>query len=247
MNPHISLQSLGFRYEKDKELLQDISLEIQKGERVGIIGQNGAGKSTLLKLLVGLEMAFCGDIFIDKIRLNRENLNAIRQKIGYVFQDSNHQLFMPNVYEDVAFAPRNFGLPNIEERVNHALEQVRILHLKHKQTHHLSGGEKKLVCIATILSTSAEILLLDEPSSALDLKNRRNLIHILNQLPQTKLIVSHDLDFILETCQRVLILDNGKIVADGSCEDILSDKRLLETYSLELPLSFGRISYEKST
>ena len=245
MNPHISLQSLGFCYEKDKELLQDMTLEIQKGESVGIIGQNGAGKSTLLKLLVGLEMGFYGDIFIDGILLNQDNLNIIRQKIGYVFQDSNHQLFMPNVYEDVAFAPRNFGLPNIEERVHQALEQVRIAHLKHKQTHHLSGGEKKLVCIATILSMSPEILLLDEPSSALDLKNRRNLINILNQLTQTKLIISHDLDFILETCGRVIVLYAGKIVADGSCEDILSNKTLLETYSLELPLSFGKSSYEK--
>lgn len=247
MNPHISLRSLSFYYEKDNELLQNIALEIQKGESVGIIGQNGAGKSTLLKLLVGLEMAFYGDIFIDGIRLNQENLNTIRQKIGYVFQDSNHQLFMPNVYEDVAFAPRNFGLPNVEERVDKALEDVRISHLKHKQTHHLSGGEKKLVCIATILSMSPEILLLDEPSSALDSKNRRNLINILNQLPQTKLIISHDLDFILETCQRVVVLYDGKIVADGSCEDILSDKTLLEAYSLELPLSFGKISIEKPT
>ena len=241
MNPHISLQSLCFYYEKDKELLQDISLEIQKGESVGIIGQNGAGKSTLLKLLVGLEMAFHGNIYINEIPLNRDSLSLIRQKIGYVFQDSNHQLFMPNVYEDVAFAPRNFQLSNLEERVNLALEQVGILHLKHQATHHLSGGEKKLVCLATILSISPEILLLDEPSSALDSKNRRNLIRILNQLSQTKLIISHDLDFILETCQRVIVLYNGKIVADGRCKDILSNKRLLETYSLELPLSFTKI------
>lgn len=241
MNPHISLQSLRFHYEKGKELLQDISLEIQKGENVGIVGQNGAGKSTLLKLLVGLEMAFHGNIYINEIPLNRDNLSLIRQKIGYVFQDSNHQLFMPNVYEDVAFAPRNFQLSNLEERVNLALEQVGILHLKHQATHHLSGGEKKLVCLATILSVSPEILLLDEPSSALDSKNRRNLIRILNQLSQIKLIISHDLDFILETCQRVIVLYNGKIVADGRCKDILSNKRLLETYSLELPLSFTKI------
>ncbi|MDE5592315.1 MAG: energy-coupling factor ABC transporter ATP-binding protein, partial [Helicobacter sp.] len=233
INTCIVLHSLNFSYEKGKNLLKNISLQVEEGETLGIIGQNGAGKSTLLKLLVGLESNFSGEAFIAGYALKKENLNFLRQKIGYVFQDSDHQLFMSNVYEDVAFGPRNYKLSNIEERVDKALKQIKIHHLKHKQTYRLSGGEKKLVSIATILSMEPKILLLDEPSVALDSKNRRNLIQILNQLPQTKIITSHDLDFILETCQRVIILAGGEIVANGISKEILKNKELLETYSLE--------------
>ncbi|MDE5603101.1 MAG: energy-coupling factor ABC transporter ATP-binding protein [Helicobacter sp.] len=241
MNPLIScivVDSLNFGYEKDKTLLKNLSFNVLEGESVGIIGQNGAGKSTLLKLLVGLESNFSGEIYINKIPLKKENLATILQKIGYVFQESNHQLFMPNVYDDIAFAPRNYQLPEVDRLVCEALEKIGISHLKDRQTYELSGGEKKLVCIASILAMNPDILLFDEPSIALDLKNRRNLIHILNNLHQTKLITSHDLDFLLETCSQIIILYKGEIVAQGKCKEILANKELLEQYNLEIPLSF---------
>lgn len=171
-------------------------------------------------------------------QLTKKNLPLIRQKTGYVFQDSNNQLFMTTVYEDVAFAPRNYGLPQteVDRRVTAALNQVYISDLKNKQIYKLSGGEKKLAAIAGILSMTPDIILMDEPSAALDPKNRRNLIHILNELPQTKLIASHDLDFILDTCSRVLLLSHGELIADGPACEILGNQELLEANSLELPL-----------
>ncbi|WP_104721274.1 energy-coupling factor ABC transporter ATP-binding protein [Helicobacter mesocricetorum] len=237
-NPYVVVDKLNFGYKKENVLLKNLSFEILEGESVGIIGQNGAGKSTLLKLLVGLESNFSGEVFIDKIALKKENLALILQKIGYVFQESNHQLFMPNVYDDIAFAPRNYRLLEVDTLVHNALEKVGILHLKHRQTYGLSGGEKKLVCIASALAMNPDILLLDEPSITLDSKNRRNLIQILKNLPQSKVIISHDLDFLLETCSKILMLYRGEIVAQGKCKEILTNKDLLEKYNLELPLSY---------
>lgn len=236
----IKIQTLSFAYEKNIPVLKNISFHANRGETIGLVGANGAGKSTLLKLLVGLELSYQGTIVIDNIALCKKNLPIIRQKMGYVFQDSNSQLFMTTVYDDVAFAPRNYGLSSaeVDKRVHDALRQVHILELKDKQTYKLSGGEKKLAAIATILSMDPDIILMDEPSAALDPKNRRNLIHILNELPQTKLIASHDLDFIADTCTRVLLLSHGEIAADGNTCEILHDKKLLDSNSLELPLSF---------
>lgn len=235
----INVNALSFEYEKGIAVLKKISFHAAKGEAIGLVGANGAGKSTLLKLLVGLELSDQGSVSIADFDLNKKNLPQIRQKTGYVFQDSNSQLFMSNVYEDVAFAPRNYGLTEseVEQRVNTALDQVHLSALKNKQIYKLSGGEKKLAAIATILSMSPDIILMDEPSAALDPRNRRNLIHILNELPQTKLIASHDLDFILDTCSRVILLSQGEIIADGSAEEILHDQTLLDAHSLELPLS----------
>lgn len=238
----IIINSLSFEYEKNIPILKEVNFQINKGESVGLIGANGAGKSTLLKLLVGLELTESKAISIAGIELNKKNLTLIRQKTGYVFQDSNNQLFMSNVYEDVAFAPRNYGLSpkEVDTCVKKALEQVHLTELKEKQIYKLSGGEKKLASIATILSLTPDIILMDEPSSALDPKNRRNLINILNELPQTKLIASHDLDFILDTCERVILLSHGKVIADDLSNKILTNKSLLESHSLELPLSLQR-------
>lgn len=167
----------------------------------------------------------------------KKNLSAIRKNIGYVFQDADSQLFMSNVYEDLAFAPRNYGLSEseVEERVQKALEMVHIEHLKDKQVYKMSGGEKKLVSIATILTMMPDVILMDEPSVALDPKNRRNLIHILNGFRQLKIIASHDLDMILDTCSRVILMSDGKIIRDGDVKEILFDKELLEAHGLELP------------
>lgn len=241
----ITVEQLTFRYYKkaSQATLDNLNFTLEKGERVGLIGANGAGKSTLLKLLVGLLLDYEGHIMVDGMPVQSRHLSEIRKRIGYVFQDSESQLFMPTVYEDVAFAPRNYGYSKevVGQRVDAAIRAVHMEQNKDKQIYRLSGGEKKLAAIATILSVEPEVILLDEPSVALDPKNRRNLIHILNGLPATKIIASHDLDFIYDTCERVLLLSEGQIVADGNTREILTNQMLLEEHGLELPLSFSRI------
>ena len=187
-------------------------------------------------------MNFEGSIRVEEIPLEKQTIGKIREKIGYVFQDADSQLFMPNVYEDVAFAPRNYGLPEeeVKRRAEAALEAVHIEHLREKPIYKLSGGEKKLASIATILSMTPDIILMDEPSVALDPKNRRNLIGILNEFTHLKMIASHDLDFIWDTCERTILMAEGKIVRDGKTEEILQDEELLEAHGLELPLSIYR-------
>jgi len=235
----IEINHITFSYGKGKEVLSDISFTASGEEAIGIIGANGAGKSTLLKLLVGLLLEYSGKIEINKLEVQKDTLANIREKTGYVFQDSDSQLFMSTVYQDVAFAPRNYGYSEaeVERRVLEALKMVHIEELKDKQIYHLSGGQKKLASIATILSMEPSLILLDEPSIALDPKNRRNLINILNSIKSLKLIASHDLDMILDTCERTILISNGRIVKDGKTEEILTDRELLETNGLELPLS----------
>ena len=237
-NTAIFANEVAFSYDKENKILDKISFEANQGESIGLIGANGVGKSTLLKILTGLVLNFSGEVKIGGLTVEKKNLSAIREKIGYVFQDSDSQLFMSTVYGDVAFAPRNYGLSGgeVNNRVMEALSRVNIQHLKDKQIYKLSGGEKKIVSIATILAMTPEIILMDEPSIALDPKNRRNLINILNGFRQLKVIASHDLDMILDTCRRTILLSEGKVLADGDTEKILSDKKLLEEAGLELPL-----------
>ena len=191
---------------------------------------------------MGLELPDQGEIRIEEIPLKKQTLQKIREKIGYVFQDSESQLFMTTVEEDVAFAPRNYGLPEEEvaRRVDAALKRVHIEHLKGKSIYRLSGGEKKLVSIATILSMTPDIILMDEPSVALDPQNRRNLIHIIREFEHLKMIASHDLDFIWDTCERTILMNDGRIVWDGPTEEIMRDEKLLTENGLELPLSLSR-------
>ena len=223
---------------KGVTVLDGISLGVMEHESVGLVGANGAGKSTLLKILVGLNPGFSGSVKIDGLPVKKNTLPKSRQKIGYVFQDADSQLFMTTVSEDVAFGPRNYGLPESEvaARTNAALQMTGITHIKDRPIMRLSGGEKKLAQIATILSMEPEILLLDEPSIALDPRNRRNIINILNNIQATKIIASHDLDMIMDTCSRTVLMAGGRIIADGPTEKILRDKDLLEANSLELPL-----------
>ena len=226
----IEAKHLTFSYGGHREVLSDLSFYISGEETVGLIGANGVGKSTMLKLMVGLLSGYGGVLQVNQMDVEKKNLAVIREKTGYVFQDSDSQLFMSTVYEDVAFAPRNYRYP----------EMVHIERLRDAQIYRLSGGEKKLASIATILSTDPEIILLDEPSVALDPRNRRNLIQVLLKLPGLKVIASHDLDLIMDTCQRTILLSDGKIVRDGCTEEILSDQGLLEANGLELPLSLSR-------
>ncbi len=168
----------------------------------------------------------------------KKNLATIREKIGYVFQDSDSQLFMTTAYDDIAFGPRNYGLSEdeVEKRVEHAMKMTGIEHLRDKQIYKMSGGEKKLVSIATVLSMEPEIILMDEPSNSLDPRNRRALINILNSYEGLKIIASHDLDMILDTCETAVLLSGGEMIVMGSAEEILSNRELMEANGLELPL-----------
>lgn len=236
----ITFQNVSFAYENGTPILQDINLSVESGEAVGIIGANGAGKSTLIKLLLGL-MPCQGTITVDGMPVEKKNFAEIRRKIGYVLQDSDNQMFMPTVYEDMIFAPMNYGLSRqeAEAKVDAVLEQLNLTELKHRYNHKISGGEKRMAAIATILTMDPEVMIMDEPSNALDPFNRRAVINTVNTLPMTKIIVSHDLDLILDTCRRVVLMNHGRIIADGDVETILRDKALLESNRMELPFCFA--------
>ena len=233
----IEFRNVNFAYEKERPVLRDLSFRIGEGEAVGLIGANGAGKSTVMKLLLGLLFPASGEILVDGTRVEKKSLPEIRRKLGFVLQNSDNQMFMPTVYEDMIFAPLNYGLSReeAEKKVDAALEKLGMQELKHRHNHKISGGEKRMAAIATILAMEPEAVLMDEPSSALDPCNRRRVINIIRELKQTKLITSHDLDMILDTCQRVILLDRGQIAADGPAEQILRDRTLLEAHRMELP------------
>jgi cobalt/nickel transport system ATP-binding protein len=238
MKKVIEIRELGYSYPDGTTALKDINLNVFENETLGIIGPNGAGKSTFLLHLNGL-LQGKGHINILDIELKEKNLKKIRSKIGIVFQDPDSQLFMPTVFEDVAFGPMYMGLSkeDVKNAVTEALDRVDMTWAMDKLSHHLSYGEKRRVSIATVLSMSPEILVLDEPSSNLDPKHRRNLINLLKELKITKLIATHDLDMVFDICTRVVLIDDGKIIVDGNVNDILSDKTLLESHGLEVPLS----------
>lgn len=238
----IEVENLSFSYPNGNHVLTDVSFSVAEGESVGLIGANGVGKSTLLKLFVGLIDGYQGKIHIDGFAVEKKNLASVRKSAGYVFQDSDSQLFLSTVYEDVAFGPRNYGYSEeeVERQVTEALRKVHLEELKDRQIYRMSGGQKKLASLATILSMEPQIMLLDEPSIALDPGNRRNLIHVLNEIRVAKVIASHDLDMILDTCERTVLLFHGRIIRDGRTEEILTDKRLLEENGLELPLGLQR-------
>lgn len=232
----IKINEASFSYEKNKSVINGISLVINKGESVGLIGANGCGKSTLLKMISGL-VGHEGKIVVDGLEVNGNNLSKIRSRIGLLFQDSDNQLFMPRVIDDISFGPRNYGVPeeDIQNHVTSTLEKLDILHLMNSHNYALSGGEKRMVCMATVLAMKPEILLLDEPTITLDPYNRRRIINILNDHEDTKLIASHDLDMVLETCERVILLKDGHIEAEGPTDRILCNENLLKSCRLELP------------
>ncbi|MCI8560873.1 MAG: ABC transporter ATP-binding protein [Dorea sp.] len=243
----LEIENLSFTYGNMREkfrnhVLSNLNIRMEEGESVGLIGENGAGKSTFLKILTGLLDMQDGKVQVSGLEMKKDNLKKIRAEIGYVFQDSDSQLFMSTVYEDVAFAPRNYGRSERETQ-KASMSALKLVHMedkKDRQIYRLSGGEKKLAAIATVLAVGTKLMLLDEPSVALDPKNRRNLIHVLNELPCAKIIASHDLDFVFDTCDRVILLADGKVAADGDTKKILTDRELLEGHGLELPLSFSR-------
>lgn len=237
----IRFENVSFEYEQGNRVIDNMSFEIGDGEAVGLIGANGAGKSTIMKLLLGLVYG-TGRILIDNIEVNKNTLGKIREKLGFVLQNSDNQMFMPTVFEDMMFAPLNYMVSreDAEKRVDEVLDRLGLQYLKHKYNHKISGGEKRMAAIATILAMEPEAILMDEPTSALDPYNRRVVINTIRDLKQTKIITSHDLDMILDTCDRVILINEGKVVADGDASVILHDKDLLEANHMELPLRFQK-------
>jgi cobalt/nickel transport system ATP-binding protein len=224
----ICIKNLHYSYPDGTRALSDINLEIQRGESLGIIGSNGAGKSTLLLHFNGI-LRGCGEINVLDRDLTDKNLPLIRSMVGLVFQDPDSQLFMPTVFDDVSFGPVNMGMQrqDVEKSVHKALKEVDMLASIKRSSHHLSVGEKKRIAIATVLSMNPQILVLDEPSSNLDPKHRRALIKLLNMLEMTKIIATHDLDLIGQTCSRVVLMEEGKIVSGGLCPDFLAEAATL--------------------
>lgn len=241
-NP-ISIENLSYVYPDGIQALKGINLQIGATERVAIVGANGSGKSTLLLHLNGILMPQQGDIVIGEMLLIPNNLLAIRNFVGLVFQNPDDQLFMPTVWEDVAFGPMNQGFKgtDLKTLVSEALVAVGLDVTKYanRQSYNLSGGEKKRVAIAGVLAMQPQILVFDEPSAQLDPRSRRQLIQLLQTLPETQLIATHDLDLVLELCDRTIVLSEGKIAYDGNTKQILSDREFLLAHSLEMPLSLN--------
>ena len=241
--PALVVEDLAFAYPDGHQALFGVNLRIAAGERLALLGPNGAGKTTLVMHLNGIHGAQHGYVEIDGMRIdvnNKAGLKQIRSTVGLVFQDPDDQLFMPTVFEDVAFGPRNMGLSpsEVEVRVAEALSRVGMSHFAQRPPHHLSFGQRRRVAVATVLAMNPSILVLDEPSSNLDPASRRELAEILQALPITLIMVTHDLQFAFELCERSVILAEGTIVADGSTPQILRDQALLERYRLELPKGF---------
>lgn len=238
----VEFKDVFFRYPDGTEALKGISFRITHGESVGIVGANGAGKSTLLLHLNGCLLPVSGTVTIGDLALTVKSRREIRKKVGVLFQNPDDQLFMPTVFDDVAFGPINLGLEEaqVRERVQKALTLVNGLALVEKPPHHLSAGQKSAVAIAAVMAMEPDILAMDEPAATLDPKSRRLLIELLKGFTHSKLVASHDLDLILDVCRRCIVIGDGRVVADGPASEILSDARLLEANNLELPLSLQR-------
>lgn len=228
---------VSYSYPDGKRALDEVGLSVESGERVAILGPNGAGKTTLAMHLNGLYRAEAGTIEIGGLRLDDNTLPEIRRRVGLVFQDSNDQLFMPTVRDDVGFGPANLGLNGVElqSRIDSAMDAVGVGSLASRAPHHLSGGEKRKVAIATVLAMEPEVLVLDEPSAGLDPANRRELIDLLAGVDITQVVITHDLPLALDLCPRAMIMDAGRVVASGLTRDLLADTQLLAGHRLEMP------------
>ncbi len=234
----INIQNLSYTYPSGVPALLNISTQINQGESVGIIGANGAGKSTLICHLNGVLSPTSGEIIIDNLAVEKNNLESIRKKVGVVFQDPDDMLFMPRIIDDVLFGLENLGIEKEKALLDaeRILEYLELWELKERPPFTLSQGQKRFAAIAAVMVMGPSILIFDEPTSDLDPGNRRKLISLLNKQLVTKIIVSHDLDFIWDTCERVILLSNGSIKANGPAIEILSSQALLEENGLELPL-----------
>lgn len=240
MSHHIvELKGLCHVYPDGTSALNDITLRITHGESVAIVGANGAGKSTLLLHLNGYLWPTSGSVRIGDYPLTRDTLREARRTVGMIFQDPDDQLFMPTIYDDVAFGPFNLGLPRdeVERKVQEALARMDIGHLKDKPPYKLSAGEKRRAAIATVLSMAPDILVLDEPTTGLDPLGRRQIIAILKEFTHTRIIATHDLDLVLDLCTRTIVLNKGSVRADGRTREIFENRAILDECHLEQPLS----------
>jgi cobalt transport protein ATP-binding subunit len=233
----VEVRHLHFRYPDGTEALRGIDLRVARGEKVALVGPNGAGKSTLMLHLNGILLPSHGSVEVAGIRVDRSTLRRVRAEVGLVFQDPDDQLFSPTVFEDVAFGPLHMGLPveEIHERVERALAAVGMAGFEDRMPHRLSLGQRKRVALATVLSMDPSVLAFDEPSAGLDPRGRRELIGLLRELPQTLLVSSHDMRLVAEVFPRTVVVDGGRIVADGPTEVILGDEALLAAHGLEAP------------
>ena len=240
----IEIGGLSYTYPNGHQALREVNLVVHAGETVAFIGPNGAGKSTLLLHLNGLLRSNNGTVRILGLPVEDRHLKWIRSKVGLVFQDPEDQLFSPTVFDDVAFGPLNLGYTEeeVRRRVQRALQQVGISGFERRSPHHLSVGEKKRVAIATVLSMDPQVLVLDEPTSNLDPRGRWELMELLRRFPLTKVIASHDLEMVRALCERTILLDEGRVVADDYTNCILSDLPLLATHGLAPPVgvAFGK-------
>jgi cobalt/nickel transport system ATP-binding protein len=241
--PSLEISGLAFAYPDGNQALFGVNLTVKKGERVALLGPNGAGKTTLVMHLNGIHAAQRGTVSIagEKIdATDKESLKKIRARVGIVFQDPDDQLFMPTVREDIAFGPYNMGYrgSELDAIVNEALEQVGMLDFADRAPHHLSFGQRRRVAVAGVLAMKPEILVLDEPSSNLDPASRRELATILKSLDITIFMVTHDLPYALELCERAVVLSGGLIAEDSSTRALLADGEKLAKYRLELPAGF---------
>ncbi|MGI8822076.1 MAG: energy-coupling factor ABC transporter ATP-binding protein [Acidimicrobiia bacterium] len=239
--PTISVEGLSYTYPDGTEALTDIDLHIHAGERIALLGPNGAGKTTLILHMNGILMPQQGSVAVTGLRLDHRSVMEIRRRVGIVFQDPDDQLFMPTVWQDVAFGPQNLGLDHdaVAARVERALETVGMTGVANRPPNHLSFGQKRRVAIAGVLAMEPEILVLDEPTSNLDPASRRELTELLTSLAITQLIVTHDMPYAAEVCERAMVIDEGRIVADGTTFDILGDQQLMRSHRLELPYGFS--------
>lgn len=239
MSHHLLIaENLVYRYPDGTAALSGVSFTIHHGESVGVIGANGAGKSTLINHLNGCLLPESGRVLIGDETVDKKTRAGIRRRVGVVFQNPDDQLFLSRVYDDVAFGPRNLGLSEamVAVRVQSALEFLKAWELRDRPSHNLSDGQKRAVAIAGVLAMRPDILVMDEPTSNLDPRGRRQLIRFLSGFRHSRILVSHDLDFIWETCERTLVLAGGKVAADGPTRDLLADRNLMETCGLEPPL-----------
>lgn len=236
----LEVKGLSYTYPDGHGAVFGCNLRVLEGERVAVLGPNGAGKTTLILHFNGVLTPRAGSVSVSGLEVAKPNLREIRRRVGIVFQDPDDQLFMPTVFEDVAFGPRNLGLASgsVAERVEAALGAVGMGDFSDRPPHHLSFGQRRRVALATVLAMQPEILVLDEPSSNLDPASRRELADILKGLDLTMLMVSHDLPYALELCPRSVLMNEGRIVADGCTHTFLSDRRLMAANRLELPYGF---------